>query len=91
MKYKIEETNQNLTIEIKGRSLQNHQLREAFQQCQEGRCDCPTDEYDKLEEMQIEQGLDQLSLRLKVKRGHTIAQDVVAACLDHTLKKFKGD
>ncbi len=89
VKYQIETTNQGLTIRIEGKALMNDVLRVAFQQCQEGRCDCPTDEYDKLEEMQIEQGVDRLSLHLKVKPGQTIAQDAVAACLDHTLKKPK--
>jgi len=44
-------------------------------------------EYDKLEEMQIEQTNDHLSLRLKVKPGQNIDQNAVAACMDHTLNK----
>lgn len=91
VKYKIEETNQNLIIKIEGKELQTNDLREAFQQCQEGSCDCPTDEYDKLEEMRIEQSMDRLSLHLKVKPGQTIVQDAIAACLDHTFKKSKKD
>ncbi len=52
-----------------------------------GKRDCPTDEYDKLDSMQIEHDVDRISLQLKVKPGLDIDQAAVAACLDHTLKK----
>lgn len=76
-----------MTIEIDGGASGNPKLLEAFQQCREGRCDCPTGEYDKLEETRIEQTKNHLSLRLKVRPGQSIDQNAVTACMDHTLNK----
>lgn len=86
-KYKIEKKNDVLSIEINSSELKNTKLLEAFQRCREGYCDCPTDEYDKLELMHVDQDAQRISLRLKAKRGQFIAEAAVAACLDHTLKK----
>jgi len=90
-KYKIEKKEQEIAIEIEGSELKNTELQEAFQRCQEGSCGCPTDEYDKLDSMQIEHGVDRLALHLKVKPGLSIDQAAVAACLDHTLKKSEDN
>lgn len=90
-KYKIEKKEQEITVEIEDSELTNTELQQAFRRCQVGSCDCPTDEYDKLDSMQIEQGRDRLSLRLKNKPGHSIDPNAVAACLDHTLKKSEDN
>jgi len=91
MKYQIQQKEGELTIGIDGAASGNPKLLDAFQECREGRCDCPTDEYDKLEGIQVEQTKDHLSLRLKVKPGQSLDGNAVAACMDHTLKKSTKD
>jgi len=86
-KYKVEKKDQEITVEIEGDGLKTAELHKALQQCREGSCDCPTDEYDKLESMQIELNTDRISLRLRTKPDADIDQAAVAACLDHTLRK----
>ena len=88
-KYIIEKKNGELSVEIDSSSLNNTQLLEAFQRCREGRCDCPTDEYDKLESMRVDQAAERISLSLKAKPGQSIAKAAVAVCLDHTLNISK--
>lgn len=87
MNYEIEKKAQRISVEIKSRGLRHTELHEVFQRCREGSCDCPTDEYDKLDSMQIQQDTDRISIQLQVKPGLDIDQAAVAACLDHTLKK----
>ena len=89
--YKIEKKEQVISVEIEGGELKNTELREAFQRCLEGSCDCPTNEYDKLDSMQIKHDVDRISLQLKVKPGLYIDQVAVAACLDYTLKKSEDN
>lgn len=86
-RYNIEKKGLEITVEIEGDGLINAELHKALQQCREGSCGCPTDEYDKLDSMQIEQNTDGISLQLKVKPDATIDQAAVVACLDHTLKR----
>ena len=88
-KYTIEKKNGELFVGIDSSGLKNTQLLEAFQRCREGRCDCPTDEYDKLESLQIDQDAARISLNLKAKPGQSIAKAAVAACLDHALNTAK--
>ena len=87
MDYRIRKGQEELTVEIEGSELNNADLMSEFQRCREGHYDCPTQEYDKLEGIQIEQGRDRIALHLKLKPGQSINRDVVAACLDHTLSK----
>ena len=90
-KYKIEKNNEGLSIELNSSGLKNTKLLESLQRCREGLCDCPTNEYDKLESMHIDQEAEQISLRLKAKPGQSLAEAAVAACLDHTLNCSKED
>ena len=91
MDYRMRKGQQELTVEIEGSELDNSRLMSEFQKCREGRCDCPTQEYDKLEGIRIEQDRDRFALHLKPKPGRSINQDAVAACLDHTLGKSTQD
>ena len=88
-KYTIEKKNGGLFVGIESSGLEKTQLLEAFQRCREGRCDCPTDEYDKLASMHVNQDAERISLSLKAKPGQSIAKAAVAACLDHTLNISK--
>jgi hypothetical protein len=62
-------------------------LLEAFGECQAGRCSCPTDEYQKLASMEVEQETDTIRLRLHAKPGERFDTSEIAACLDYTTAK----
>ena len=62
-------------------------LLHAFAECQAGQCSCPTDEYKKLDSMDIETSDDRIRLRLKPVEGKEFDLSEIAACLDYTTAK----
>ena len=88
MKYKIEQNQNGIDIEVAENKEKQSQLLEAFQACQEGRCSCPTREYTKLESLEIEKDTDTIHLHLKSKPGEEFDQSEISKCLEHTGSKL---
>jgi len=61
---------------------------QTFGECREGQCSCPTDEYKKVEWMNVEESGDAIKLRLEAKDGEKFDTSEIAACLDYTTKKL---
>lgn len=74
-----------VAIELTEIGGKQQQLLEAFQVCAEGRCSCPTDEYDKFASMQLSGDEDRIDIRLEAKPGRDFDARQIANCLDHTL------
>ena len=87
MKKDIKADTDGLTIEISEIQGKDKQLIEAFQECQEGRCSCPTNEYSKLESLEIKQTEGKINLRLSFKKGEVFDSAEIGKCLDYTEKK----
>jgi hypothetical protein len=83
-RYRIEEKQSTVTIELVDVAGRQDQLMEAFGECQAGQCSCPTSEYDKLASMEVEQDGDAIRLRLEPKPGESLDTSAIAACLDYT-------
>jgi hypothetical protein len=66
------------------------ELLEAFGDCQEGRCSCPTEEYLKVAAMEVHPAENRIAIRLEAKPGTTLDTSEIAACLDYTVGKNKG-
>ena len=88
MKRIIKSNSEGLTIEVSDISGQQQQLLAGFKACQEGRCSCPTNEYEKLESLNIEAVSGNIRLTLKAKSGQVLDGSEVQKCLDHTEKKI---
>jgi hypothetical protein len=86
MKYGIDKTNEQLHIEIVGVGDSEGQVLGAFEQCQESRCACPTNQYEKLRSLDMETGPDAIELRLKPKPGEAFEQEEIEKCLDFTIE-----
>lgn len=84
MRYQIEKNQDRLDVHIDEVGDDQDQALEAFQACQEGRCSCPTDEYKKLESLEIDPGDGSLTLRLTPKVGLKLDKSEIEKCLDHT-------
>lgn len=84
-KYKIIEQQNGLEIEIEETSGVQEKLLNAFEDCQHGRCSCQTNEYEKLESLEIEKSSDQIKLTLKSKPGSKLAITEVDRCLSYTV------
>ena len=90
MKRVIKSISKGLVIELSEIAGKEERLLEAFQECREGRCSCPTDEYLKLDSLEIENSAGTISLRLKAKKGRKLNTIEIEKCLDHTDEKVSS-
>ena len=88
MKYDIKENGDGLEIEVSDVTDKKEQLLQSFQQCSEGKCSCRTDEYKKLESLEIEQSVDGVKLKLKSKNGEKFDISEINKCLIQTEKNI---
>lgn len=86
-RYQITPADAGLAIQITGVGDKRDQLLTAFGECQKGQCSCPTDEYQKVETMEVAQSEDAISIRLQAKPGAEFDAREIAACLDYTVAK----
>ena len=88
MKRIVKSNSDGLTIEVSEISEKQDQLLAEFQACQEGRCSCPTDEYKKLDSLEIAAGTGKIDLRLKAKTGQVFDSSEIQKCLNHAESKI---
>ena len=86
-RYRIKEEASTVSIEVAEVGGRQEQLMRAFADCQAGHCTCPTDEYEKLASLKVEQDEDLIRLRLEPKVGEKLDTSEIAACLDYTTAK----
>lgn len=91
MKYKIDENKNGIDVSVAEVKDGKQQLLEAFRECQEGRCSCPTTEYKKLDSIEVEQSEDGIQLHLKSKRGEAINKSEIEKCLAYTAQRVKKE
>ncbi len=90
MKYRIDKAQDGIEIQVAELGDGQGKILAAFQACQEGRCTCPTDEYKKLESLDIQPGDDSLTLHLTPKAGQELDAAEIEKCLDHTRDQVEG-
>ena len=76
-KYKIIDQEKGLKIEVKDIEGQEQQRLGEFQKCQEGQCSCPTDEYKKLDSMEVEQKDGGIEIKLKAKEDQILDKEEI--------------
>ena len=87
-RYTINQSDEDLTIRVTETGPGADQLLTAFRECQQGRCDCPTDEYEKVSTLDVEsEEGDTITLRLVPKPGQRFDESEIDACLQHTVAK----
>lgn len=91
MKRIIKPNSEGLTIEISEVSEQQERLLTEFQACREGRCSCPTDEYKKLDSLEIAAQAGKITLRLKAKTEQVLDSSEIEKCLEHTKRKLDSN
>lgn len=89
MKTKIVSKKDGVEIQVAEIGSHADKLLAAFQECQEGRCSCPTREYEKVEGMSIKQSKEGISLSVKAKAGQQIDTEEIEKCLEHTKKRVE--
>lgn len=88
MKCKIEINEYGLDISVTDVKGKKDELIEAFQECQEGRCSCPTEEYKKLDSLDIEDNSGNIKLCLRSKDGLKIDKNEINKCLEFTKNRI---
>ena len=91
MRYKIETVKNGVDIEVTETEGKHEKLLDAFQECQEGRCTCPTQEYSKLKSLEIETDEDTIRLKLKSKPDEKFDQSEIGKCLEYTKGKVMDE
>lgn len=91
IKYKINENDSGIDISVSDVKDDKQRLLAAFQECQEGCCSCPTDEYRKLDSLQVAQTDEGLQLQLKSKQGEVIDRAEIEKCLAYTAGRVKKE
>ena len=84
MKSKITKNDNGIEIKITEVKGKKDELLEAFQECSEGRCSCPTQEYEKVETINITDAENNIQLSIKSKDNEVIDTKEIEKCLEHT-------
>ena len=69
MRYRIIEHDTDIEIHVHETGEHSQQLLASLQHCQEGRCGCPTDQYDRLEDMVVQTDPDKVTIQLHPRAG----------------------
>ena len=87
MEAKITTTDHGIQIDVTDLDDKKEQLLEAFQECSEGRCTCPTQEYQKVAALDVidSDGLIQLAITSKPDQQIDTAE--IEKCLEYTKKR----
>ena len=80
-----------LQITIGGASGKQAKLAQALQECAEGRCTCPTSQYEKLDSVTIAQDPNNVQVTLTARAGETIDRDAISRCLEYTAGRVSGE
>lgn len=91
MDYTIGHAGDDVTIDLVGTTDHAPQVIEALQECQEGRCGCPTDQYERLASMDIAATGDEIQVTLRPREGARLDTDALRSCLEYTVQQAEGD
>lgn len=86
MKYRIEQCEGALELQVSEVAGKEDQLMGAFQSCSEGHCSCPTQEYRKMASLEVERGAGEIRLRLTARAGESFDVAEIGRCLEHTAR-----
>lgn len=84
-RYRIREEGNAVAIELTDVDGKQDELLQAFGECQAGQCSCPTDQYERVAEMQLDSREQQITIQLQPRAGQRFDTDEIAACLDYTI------
>jgi hypothetical protein len=84
--YSISNDSSAVSIELTGVAGQQKELLEAFQECQEGTCSCPTDEYKNVASMAVDANENRIAIRLEAKPGAQLDVMEIESWLDYTIR-----
>jgi len=81
-------TRNGIDINITELEGKKKELLDAFNECSEGRCTCPTQEYQKIETLNIIDSEDNIQLSIISRENEVIDTKEIEKCLEHTKNKI---
>lgn len=87
--YQLERKPELLKISIQTEGSNQSQILSAFEDCQKGRCSCPTEEYKKLESMAVDVKENRIVLELKPRVNTFFDMNEIKKCLDFSMLQAK--
>jgi hypothetical protein len=87
MEATIKATEKGIEIDVTELEGKKQELLEAFQECSEGRCTCATQEYQKVEALEVIDAGDGIQLSITAKPDQQIDTAEIEKCLDYTKKR----
>jgi hypothetical protein len=91
VKYKVGSKGNEVHIEVTETRGKQEKLLEAFQECQEGRCRCPTQEYSKLDSLEIQSDEDTIRMKLKSRPNAKFDESEIGRCLEYTKQQMESE
>lgn len=88
-RYRVEKKTTGVDIELTDVGDRREALLSAFMECAEGRCSCPTNEYEKVAAMAIGDGGDRIEIKLEAKADREFQVSEIANCVVQTIKATK--
>lgn len=90
MKSNIKKEKEHIIVNISQVGNDKNEILKNLNDCKEGKCSCPTDEYKKLEhlDIQINEDFDEIMVDLEPKENKKIEITEIQKCLDHTAKNL---
>ena len=89
MAYTIKKEKNKVTIDVNDIEGKQDKLLKNFNKCKEGSCECPTNEYSKLEGLEIATEVDKITLTLTVKENENLDEQDLSNCLDYSISNSK--
>ena len=86
MRYNMTQDGEAVEIHVQDAGERAPQVLASLQECQEGRCGCPTDQYDRLGSIEVGGGDGELTVHLTPRTGEHLDPDELRACMDYTME-----
>lgn len=81
-KIDITPASDGVKIQLSGLGAAKAAYLDTFNSCAEGHCACSSDEYQKVESMQVTSEGDAITVEVHAKAGQTIDPACISDCLD---------
>lgn len=91
MRYEISEDHDEVVMTVTDVGVGAARLMESLQECQQGQCACPTDQYDRLDAIDVQAGDDDFTVRLRPRTGEVLDVQALHACMDYTVNRADAD
>ena len=88
--YVLEREGPEMVIRIIGVDDRKDPLLQAFGECRDGACDCPTEEFDKLATVEVISDEEGIVIRLRPMPGESLTDSEIDACVRWTLDRGSG-